>query len=58
MAADDISGAAGRVQLQPGCRETLAAAAAAGMAVHVLSVNWSSNMVAEALGLPFHIAHM
>jgi hypothetical protein len=58
MAAADISAAAEKVQLQPGCRETLAAAAAAGMAVHVLSVNWSSTMVAQALGLPAHIAHM
>lgn len=45
----DILSAASQVQLRPGCITALAAAAAAGAEVQVVSVNWSSQLVAAAL---------
>jgi hypothetical protein len=40
------------VQLRAGCLETLRAALDAGVPTHIMSVNWSGQLVAAALGLP------
>jgi hypothetical protein len=40
------------VQLRPGCADTLAAAAAARIPTALLSVNWSSTLIAAAMGWP------
>ncbi|GBF95200.1 phosphomethylpyrimidine kinase [Raphidocelis subcapitata] len=52
LSRDDVAAAARAVALKPGCREALAAALGAELPTHVVSVNWSREFVAAALGLP------
>ena len=40
------------VALQSGCLQTLLHAKRRGLPVHVISVNWSEELVKAALGLP------
>lgn len=44
------------VALQPGCREVLRRAAESGVSTHVVSVNWSSELLRGALPPPLHQA--
>ena len=41
-----------KVALQPGCLQTLTRAKGKGLPVHVISVNWSEELVKAALGVP------
>jgi hypothetical protein len=52
MSTDDVAAAASKVALKEGCRATLQAALAAGVPTHIVSVNWSRDFAAAALGLP------
>jgi len=54
MASVQLAGAS--VPLQQGCRDTLSRAAAQGIPTHILSVNWSAELVAAALGLKARVA--
>ncbi len=46
----DVREAGKRLPLREGCRETLDAVVASGVPVHIMSVNWSAQYVAAALG--------
>jgi 2-hydroxy-3-keto-5-methylthiopentenyl-1-phosphate phosphatase len=50
--ADQLAAAAASIQLRPGCADTLSAAAAAGIPVSLLSVNWSRTLINAAMGFP------
>lgn len=52
LTREDVAMAAAKVVLKDGCRATLEAALASGLATHIVSVNWSGDFVAGALGLP------
>jgi hypothetical protein len=52
LSRDAVASAAAGVALKAGCRATLRAALDAGIPSHVVSVNWSRDFVAAALGLP------
>jgi 2-hydroxy-3-keto-5-methylthiopentenyl-1-phosphate phosphatase len=45
----DVSAAADSIALRPGSLRTLSAAAASGLPVSILSVNWSKSMMQEVL---------
>ena len=48
----ELAAASRQVPLQPNCSNTLASLRAQGVPIHVISVNWSAQFVAEALQLP------
>ncbi|KAK9833927.1 hypothetical protein WJX74_010080 [Apatococcus lobatus] len=52
MAQGDLTQAGEKVALQPGCLQTLMHAKRRGLPVHVISVNWSEELVRAALSLP------
>lgn len=56
LSVDAIKAAGSTVLLKDGCRDTLQLANQLGIPIHVVSVNWSSSLVAAALGLPARVA--
>jgi hypothetical protein len=54
-AAAGLSSSSKGMALREGCREVLLRAKAAGMPLHVLSVNWAAEYVASTLGVPLDV---
>jgi 2-hydroxy-3-keto-5-methylthiopentenyl-1-phosphate phosphatase len=50
ITAEQVAAAAASIQLRSGCSDTLTAAAAAGLPVSLLSVNWSKTLINKAMG--------